>query len=308
MLPDEMTGATAPYGEPWLTHFLHRQADPAGPHGKWIRLQLLHLPTKWGIRTWAIDEDVSDERLAALQEDILSTAQEQASRLFGNQRFILAAYHDKRPSEPSESTGFIRDGGGAGVSEDGEVDPQGLGARDIVAQTLRHTEGIMRTFQAGVVDLMRVQSKVVAEQADMIREYHARHFANVHIQETLLSQAEERRTAAEAAKLKQQVWLGAARSMSVLAPVVVNKLAGATILPPAGSVLKEIESSVLASLTKDQLDKLLGVLDPDQVVGITQLINERNKAKERYGTDAEAERKALLDGTGSLNGAGTAVI
>lgn len=274
--------------EPWCKAFLDRQfGDMGRPDGRCVRLQLVHLPSRFGVRTWSFDATPELSEQEHLMDEVLRLAQEHAAQMFGRQRYVLGACSANRPGEVTESAIFWRDGGGRGSDED-EIDSEGPNQKGLLTQLMRHNEVLVRTLVETAADHRKGLGNLVHELSALNQYYAGQHIAHVQAFEGMMSERHLRELATKQADVKTRLWSQAAQKLEVLAPIVVNKIVGARVLPEPAAIRNEIVWSLVGSITPQQFDQLQGVLTPEQLLSVLELIKERQRFDERMKADAEA--------------------
>jgi hypothetical protein len=111
---------------------------------------------------------------------------------------------------------------------------------------------------------------------------------SIKVVERMLTQEAERNIAARKAEAHEKRMGAAFEQLQILAPVVVNKLAGQNLLPSGADAHPAVETlrQVLSSFSTEQLAKLQtsGIFSPAQAIAIFELW-------ESFRKEAEARKK-----------------
>ena len=285
----------------WLPPWLRGQIKGVHHDGRCIRLQLLHLAGKRGVKNWSIDVATGDEAeqiLDHLISGILDAAQEDAASLFGRQRYALCAYHERRPADVAESRIFACIGGGEGEDED--VDSEGPTQRGAFAQMQRHTEAAMRLAVGASNQLLQAQAKTLDTLSQRLTQSEAQRFQMAQMYEGMLSERHVRDLATKEHELRMKAFGDGLDKLSLLVPVAVNALAGRRILPEPQVIADTVLDSFLASIDGDQMEKLMHDLKPEQMAVLVTIMREREEREPRRKAEDEAKARATtVDGAGA---------
>ena len=274
-----------------LNQFLRRQLFARHDDGRCVRIQLFHLGGKQrGVRTWPVAERVEESELEPMLHDVVDTAQQDAAELYGRQRYALCAYYERRSDQVAESKTFVRYGGGD--EEEDDVDSEGPNQRGLLAQLMRHNEGNMRSVVTNSQVLLRSQGQIVESLSERLKYMEDKHLHSVQVYESLLSERHVRELASKEHELRTKAWGEGLDKLSLLAPVIINKLAGQRILPEPTTVVGEMVGGFVESISPEQVQKLGGVLTPEQMIVVLNLIDERRKLLEKTKAEVESRRLA----------------
>ncbi len=284
--------------EAWLHRWLQRQfIDAAQRHdGRCVRLQLFHLAGKQrGVRTWPFPDDVAESKIEALAEEILAEAQDDASSLFGRQRYSICAYYERRPDQVGESKNFLRDGGGSNEDDD-DVDSEGPNQRGLLTQLMRHNELNYKTSTQATASVVRVlvqQNEMLGQRLHTLESDRVR---SIQVYEGLLSERHLRELATAESAQKQKIVAEAFSKLQLLFPVLINKLAGAPVMPMPTNMVNEIVGSLVGSLTHEQMVKMGDVLTTEQMVVVLDLVDQRRKFEAKMKAEQDESTRALQVG------------
>jgi hypothetical protein len=155
---------------------------------------------------------------------------------------------------------------------------------------MRHMEAIMRTSVMVQGEVMRNQTRMIERLAQQNEVLQAKHMETIELIEELHSKKHERevKTIEVAAKVERENEV--ASKLMLLAPVVVNKIAGKKLLPETASPEQIQVDQFLESFTQEQMLKMQSVLSPSQLLVVMELYQA---AQQR----AEERRKAAQNGT-----------
>ena len=287
--------------EPWIISFLRRQFVAAHDGGRCARLQLFHLAGRQRcLRTWSFAEAFEEDQIELLAAEIIDCAQQEAGVLGGSQRFSLCAYYAQYPEHVGESKAFARQGGGA---EDGaEVDSEGPSEKGLLSQLMRHNEANARSVVQSSQQLLKAQAQMVDSLSARLAHMDDTHLKYVQTTESLLSERHIRDLATKEHELRAKAWSEGFDKLNLLAPVIVNKLAGQKILPEPTSVVNEMVGGFVESLSSEQLASLGGTLKPEQMIVVLNLVEERRRQIAQNAAETAAHQRVLAGPGGSSNG------
>lgn len=217
---------------------------------------------------FSISPDFSVDSLESLLDEIVHRAQTDADGRSGVVRYGLMAY-EKANSEPVGSVAFRMRAEEAEWDEsDGEEEASLSG---VVKQQMRHTEALTRLVVQMSSATMGTMSRQIhdlhRENADLRRE----RTAMIQAHEASLSMQSERDIELLQASASEERKNKAFEKAMALAPIVVNKIAGQTVLKaddPLVMILRDLSESldskqiqaIASSLTSQQQISFLTVL------------------------------------------------
>lgn len=288
--------------ESWLAQFLHRQLLIDRPGDRCTRLQLLHL----GIRqrscaTWPISTAIDEEGVNEIGCEMLDAAQDDAAGLGGRQRYAIVVYREQRPDQVAESRVFLRQGGGGDLAdEDTEVDSEGPTSLGLLAQLMRHNEANAKNMILSTQDVIQAQAKMITALSERNQRMEEQHLKGVVAYESLLSERHVRDLATKEHEMRARVFTQGMDKLSLLLPIVVNKLAGRRLMPEPTSVLNEMVGALFESITSAQYEKFGEILTPEQHAMVLNL----RDARERQLDAVRAETDNKVAALGAYDGAG----
>lgn len=146
----------------------------------------------------------------------------------------------------------------------------------MTAMLMRHLEARERIYAATVgahVETVRRMADQLAKENEALR---ANRLKQLDAVEDLLSMRQERELEAKASEAKIALLADTAKELKTLAPVLVNRLAGRTVVPsgdgddPRVVALKKLYES----LEPEQIEKLTSALSPAQQVALAEVFRE----------------------------------
>lgn len=165
---------------------------------------------------------------------------------------------------------------------------------------MRHNENLMRLTVGQPTLLLGQAQKVISRQQDTIDELHDKLFKHAEerlktfaLMEDLLTRRHIRELASAESAQKMQLAEEALAQVKLLAPMVVNKLAGKSVLPQATTPTEMIAKEWMKTLTKEQFEAMLAPLNPQQQFPLLLMYQEFLKQQEAE----EAKKKAASTAT-----------
>ena len=250
--------------------------------GPCVKLLLKHVISGKGtnpepVQTYPIGsaQTFDEELVEGMSRRIYTDAEMDAENGDGVQRYQLIAYHANEPNQPL-SRCTLRFRGNQDAEDGSGFDSEPATKDGIIAQQMRHNEALVRANVTSVNNAMEIitaQNRQLAAQNEAFMSDRAR---MMEVQEKMMSEAHGRFLAEKQAEndmmMKQQL----GQKLMMLAPVVVNKLAGAKVLPeamnPQTMALQQLAQSLMSN--PEQMEKIVssGIFSPEQLAVIATLI------------------------------------
>lgn len=172
----------------------------------------------------------------------------------------------------------------------------------IAASLMRHNENIMRMTVGQPTALLGQAQRVISRLQDSVYDLHEKLIEQsgerlkIHaLMEDMLSKKAQRELAAEESKQKMELLGEGFQQLKMLAPMVVNKLAGKSVLPQASTPAELMLKEFMKTLTKEQFEGMLAPLTPVQQFPLLMMYQEFQKqeeaerAKKSAGAESEPE-------------------
>lgn len=249
------------------------------------------------VASFKVPAECTDASLDELAREIELCAQADADGLGGRQKYMLHGIAKGGKGGALCRLPFRMDGadgasGGEGADDIGSEPgtPKGL-----LTQLMRHNEVNLRTAVSGADSTMRTMRRIIEVQAEQIQDAEKYRFKTMELVESLYSRKQQRELELmkeqNAEKRSDQLFEG----VTMLAPFVVNRLAGKNLLPEPESLKLLSMRKMFESITGEQFEKIMGALDMQQKIAMMEMMNT---------FAAEEEAKAGKSGNGS-NGSGS---
>ena len=280
-----------------LRDFLKGQLAPEEEHpdGRCVRIQLYHLAQgrSTGIASFPVSKECcgDDAEITEFEHDVLEAADSDAAARHGRQKYMAGGYSGDSRAVPTSSIVFLRDGGGD-PDTTGPTDSEGATLAGVTEQLMRHNEANAHTIGAMIGPVMSAQAKIIERLTERLGKVEDQRFEVARVYETMLSEAHDRALRTDESKLKQRMMTEAFDKVSVLAPLVVNKMAGRRLLPEPESAANEVVNSLAESFTKEQIEKIAPLLKPEQFMAFLDLIKAAQEKREAREHEAQARTEA----------------
>ena len=173
-----------------------------------------------------------------------------------------------------------------GRSGETGVESEGSDKAGLTSQAMRHTEAAFRLLTTGSAGILSKSQAMLDRIAEMNVQLMESAAADRELINKLLSDKREHMLELEDRELRNQAVKQGMQAVGIVAPVVVNKLAGKKLLPEPEAGTKMLGQNLARSLTPDQYEAISKTLTPEQTVGFMNLMEAYQPAE---GQDSEAE-------------------
>lgn len=212
-----------------------------------------------------IDQAWFDETIATVENGI----SDDAEGLGGVQTYVILPYHANTATKPS-SRFTIREAT-ASVDDPEEMDSEPPTAKGMLAQSMRHTEAAIRMSMMSMGQIVTTLRHTNAKQAELIEKLVAEKMANLEMMEDLKSQKLEREILTRREESKEKMKVEIMDKVSTLVPVLVNRIAGKSLLPGKTTPMEGMIKGLVESIEPGQLESLQSVLKPTQLVALMEI-------------------------------------
>lgn len=195
----------------------------------------------------------------------------------GIQRYCLYAYFESEPGNVGARHPFMV----AGLDpNEGELqDSEPANEKGLIAMLMRHNEINSKNSMVAMGFMFQSQQRQIARQAEQNEKLMQTHYDMTFAMDDLVSQKHERdiRTKETEATIAMKRSIGT--KLETLLPVVANRVAGRDIFPEAISPSTMLLSTLVESMTPDQVQVLKQTMTPEQTVLFVDIIANMQKAK-----------------------------
>lgn len=243
--------------------------------GKCVRIALSHSKASGSasrLHSWTVTEYTNDAA-AQIAADAYRIANDHAEAFDGQaQRFALGAYYGDSV-EPARTGAFrITVSDSASRTANAAEPTEEPNSRGLVSQQMRHTEAMTRLMlqstEVNFRTLVTQNQQLVAENDSLRTRLHE----SMTAVEKALSEQHRRDLEDKKFAMSAEMRKDIAQKVNLLLPVIVNRLAGAAVLPPgpAGDRMK----ALVASIEFPQLQQMAAALSPEQQIAFFSLIQD----------------------------------
>lgn len=257
----------------------HVQAD--GKHGS-------------EVGTWSVPADEKDGGTAAdrnpdaLADRIIETAEQDAGALGSVQRYLLSAWFAGE-DRPSGRFAFRASG-----AEDEDEDADGSEAlteppsmRGMLQQLMRHNEALMRSSVGQTMHVMEMQTRIIRSQDETVQKLVGEKMETISMVEELRTKKHERELAEQEQKVQLDMKRDIVDAVKMLLPAAVNGMTGKMLMPMSVSPEMVMLNAFFESLKAEQLQVILGTLDPAQQVVVMKILERRQAESDSREKDRE---------------------
>lgn len=142
----------------------------------------------------------------------------------------------------------------------------------LLAQLMRHNEINSKTNAQAIGQVLTMQHRTIEEQGAQLRHLVSKSFEAIAMVEELASAKHERELSLKKAETQGRIMEDMAEKAMMLAPSIVNRIAGQKLLREKTTPEMETIKAVLGSLTPPQWDTILSALSPEQKIALGSLM------------------------------------
>lgn len=255
--------------EAWLRRHLYNERDEK----RCSRFVLHHMGAtgKLGSEVFTIPADIPEERIEATAEEVFEAGEGDASGIGGGlQTYVVLAFYGDNKKHNGRFT--FRARGDEDDWDDGGETTEPPTTQGAMAQSMRHTESIMRTSTAAMGSSFQGLQHMVTQQSQIIADFMDDRFKTAELIESLTTAKHERELELLREARKDETQKQLLENFKPMIPVVMNKLAGKKMLPeadPQSMMLKEL----FKTMKPEQLATIQGALTPQQAMIVLSLAN-----------------------------------
>lgn len=220
--------------------------------------------------------------------DIHAKLSNEVASLGGVQKYALYAYHSG-DFDNHTARFIIRMQGVTDDDESEALDSEGPDKTGLISQCMRHTEASNRTMVALVQGLVGSYQSTISRLAAMNEKLLDDKVENMELIQEMIESKDDREAKAMTARAKAKGVEQLVGRLSLLAPALVNKVAGKAIFPVEDSSLMMMTRSLITSIMADpeRAEKLMAMLAPEQGIALMNLyeqVSAQDKKEEREET------------------------
>ena len=242
------------------------------------------------VESFDITEALNVNELDNLAAIIIARAQLDADGIGpAIQRYTLSSYIDGQDSPSGRINFRLRGTSDLDLDGDDEAGEEAPNQRGLMTQLMRHNEHNNRTLVTSVGAILTSMARRMESSDRMVEKLMEDRFRSFEIIEEAYSRKHERDMEMEQVKSKEQRIAFGIQKVSMLIPVILDKLAGSKN-PSSGDPMVLMFEELIGSMSPTQMEGIRrGLGSEQQILFITML--------KRF-----QERKALPSGGDSVNG------
>lgn len=250
-------------------------------HGPCARIMLKHLSidkkVQGDVASFNVKLDAGSEEIQPIINDICDAAQKDANDLnSGVQIYALYAYFPQDLNYLPRKIFRV-----PGVNEDIERDlapSEPPTEKGLVSQAMRHAEMFVKTMTVSQSYMTGSLQKENQRLAEMNEKFAQQQVDFMVLLQDTMDTSHKRRLDEKTAEVTLAMRQSVIEKLESLAPVIINRIAGQTVIPthdPAFNLM----GSLLESLSEKQQLDFLNSLEPNQKPMFAEMLSEYEKRK-----------------------------
>lgn len=260
------------------------------------KFTVCHVPLRGSpnqVFEYAVADEPTADDIPTLKDLLWSTIEQDAEGMGGRQKYLVLVWRRDFDSPTARWTGQIHT---PEVETDSDpMDTEPASGHGMIAQSMRHTEAIMKTSMGSIGVVMGTMQRMMMQLAEHNERLTQKQFDMFEMLEAARSLQHEREmaemVAASGEARKDKVF----EQLMTLTPVLVNKVGGRKLLPSAKSPTEMMLMTLVHTLEPNQFEGIIKHLKPEQAVLLMDLIKT-------YQEEEEAKKAAAGDTTEKRNG------
>ncbi len=226
-------------------------------------------------------ESISIDDMNSLSDEILSIAQTDADGQGGVNRYVVYLHAKDEPRTVAKHPFKLR-GIKDEFDEEGGDEPATL--KGLVAQQMRHTEAMAKTMVHSVQGITQIMARRLEESDRTISRIMEVNQKNQQLLEDARNEEHTRNMELLQFEAKETRKSQMFEKLSVLVPVVLNKLAGQKIMNADDPMVMMLKS-FSESLSPEQMKSIQGTLKPEQAILLINIMKSTNQKQLSNGED-----------------------
>jgi len=242
------------------------------------------------VETFDITEALTAPELENLATIIIARAQLDADGIGPSiQRYTLNSYIAGEDSPSGRINFRLRGASDIDLDGDDEAGEEPANQRGLLTQLMRHNEQNNRTLMNSMGAMLTSMARRMESSDRMVEKLMEDRFRSFEIIEEAYSRKHERELEMEQVKAKDQRIAFGMQKVSMLIPVILDRLAGAKN-PPSNDPTVMMLSELIESMSGPQLEAIRRSLSTEQQIVFIAMLKKFQ------------ERKALPNGESGTNG------
>lgn len=232
------------------------------------------------LRTCAVPVDFDEEWQSATASKIVEQAADEARTLgSGIQRYAVQAWFDGLERPHGRHVFTV-----AGAEDLGAISTEGTDDDGIKALLLRHTEFLTQLSTRTMAEQLQFMKGEITSLREENAELRRERIQNFKLIEEVHSQKAQQEIALRREAAKERLFTDGAEKLGLILPMVLNHWAGRKIFPENAANALTLKSFV-DSISKENFDKMAGILSGEQMTLLFQLATSVSKPLEDKPTD-----------------------
>ena len=273
----------------WLRECLYSVVEGDDGAQRFARVVVRQLTkgNRKGEEAFSLDvpKKASDDWCDTAALEINGKLQNEVASLGGLQKYVIYAYHSG-DYETHTARFIVRLQGLSDEDEEDGFNSEGPDKAGLVSQSMRHSEASNRTMVALVQGLAGTFQSTISRLTAMNEKLLDDKIGMMELIQAMQDDKDNRDARAMTAKAKAKGVEQLVGRLSLLAPALVNKVAGKPIFPVEDSSLMMMTRSLITSIMADpeRAEKIMGMLAPEQGIALMNLYEQVSaKDKEEEG-------------------------
>lgn len=221
------------------------------------------------VETWEVPEIVNEAWFEDQAAEIMTKLNTEAANLEGIQSYCLFSYFTES-ADKAVNRHLIRIGSNSTNDLTG-FDSEGPDKEGLVSQAMRHQEINAKIYTASTGQLLQSYQQMINRLSGNVDKLLEDKYEREGKIMELMTMRREDELETRKMDMKQKAIEKTLESVGLLVPVIVNKLAGQKIMPEAAGGAMMMGKSLFSSLSREQLDTIVGSLTPEQQVAFLNL-------------------------------------
>lgn len=214
-----------------------------------------------------------------LASELIAVASADLDQVGGALRFHVVAFKEGQKPPVARTAFELRDTDPADASDDPDkLSPTVAG---MLSQQMAHNRALIQASSGATSGVIAMLQKMLLDTMKRCERMEKRHADLFETLEDLISQRHLRELAAKSAEASERRKDTALEKVSLLAPVVVQKLTGTKLTPDQPNATELTLAAFMESLQGEQLERLKAVLTPEQLAVMFSLYQAAQSTAEK---------------------------
>lgn len=256
-----------------LETWLRQQVTISNPRGDVARIEVRHLPmgSKSGneVATFDVPKVVDDGWFESVAQSMFLSAETDSDNMPGKtQRYMIAIYRGKGDKIDARHVlpPFVRED-----DDDNVGDSEPPTTKGILGQLMRHVESSNRMIATMTGTIVTAQQRTINRLSEQNEKLQSDRVSMFETMEELASAKQDREIERMKAEGKQKAIAEVIPTAKLLLGTIAHKMTGGGGSDGPNATQVQL-AAILSSLTDEQREKLLGILKPEQMIALGELM------------------------------------